>query len=124
MRVLQVQFIAVMIICCLGSVAAVTGYASENEPVLLAQAKGKSSKSRKSEDKPKTREMNIVREAKYTKDRKDINFESENLYGQRKMPMSSIISQTKSDKRFDLIKIRDNWNPEMVQSTSTLELGR
>ncbi len=81
-------------------------------------------KAKKSESRPKGRELNINREAKYTKDKKNIDFDAASLYGQRKLPMGSMISQSKSDKSFDLIKIREHWNPEMVQSTSSLELGR
>jgi len=75
-------------------------------------------------DKPKTREVNIVREASYGKDKTNVDFESASLYGARKTPMNTSITQSKSDKSFDLIKIREHWNPEMVQSTSSLELGR
>jgi hypothetical protein len=90
----------------------------------FAQEAVRNGKAKKSEKRPKGREVNITREAQYTKDKKNIDFEAASLYGQRKVPMGSMISQSKSDKNFDLIKIREHWNPEMVQSTSSLELSR
>ena len=93
-----------------------TRYATDSKNVLITQNSKKRKKKR-----PSSRELNVVREKRYKKDKKNIDFEAASLYGARKLPMGSMIGQGKSDKSFDLIRIRSNWNPEMIQSTSSLE---
>lgn len=54
-------------------------------------------------------------------DSKSLNFEETSIGGERKTPLGSFISQTKSDKNFGFVKIRTNWHPEMIQSATMIE---
>jgi hypothetical protein len=80
--------------------------------------------SKKNKSRQKKRELSIMREKSYSKDSRRIDFSAEDISGSRKAPSSSIISRANSDKAFDLIKIRTHWKPEMIQSTSSIEVGR
>jgi len=70
------------------------------------------------------RERHIVRETQVKTRQRNIDFDAVDITGERKTPFGSIVNQNKSDKDFDLIKIRLRWHPEMIQSTSSLETGR
>lgn len=50
----------------------------------------------------------------------NIDFDSVDISGQRKMPMGSSILQSKGDKDSTLVKIRMDWQQEMIQSASGL----
>ncbi len=73
---------------------------------------------------PKTRERIVTGETKITKDKKAIDFSEAQLYGERRGPPGTMVNLGKADKDYDLIRIRRRWHPEMVQSTSSLEIGR
>ena len=51
----------------------------------------------------------------------NLDFDATSIGGERKTPLGSLISQTKSDKDFDFVKIRYHWHPEMVQSATVLD---
>jgi len=73
----------------------------------------------------KTREKNITREGSAKRnDRTKIDFESTDIDGQRKLPLGSILNNTKSDKNYNFVRIRTDWHPEMIQSASSLDSGR
>lgn len=75
--------------------------------------------------KVKGREKTITREAASKRgDRTKIDFEETDIDGQRKLPLGTILNNTKSDKNYDFVKIRLRWHPEMVQSASSLDTGR
>lgn len=75
--------------------------------------------------KAKGREKTLSREATSKKgDRAKIDFESTDIDGQRKMPLGTILNNTKSDPNYNFVKIRLRWHPEMIQSASSLESGR
>lgn len=57
------------------------------------------------------------------KDATKVDFEAADIGGQRKMPLGDTISQNKTDKNYDFVKIRLRWHPEMVQSASALDAG-
>ena len=68
------------------------------------------------------RERVLSREATLKgKDQTKVDFDAADIGGQRKMPMGDTISQNKSDKNYDFVKIRLRWHPEMVQSASALD---
>ena len=70
------------------------------------------------------RERFITREARLKgKDQKNIDFGDVSIGGQRKTPMSQLITNGKANKDHDFIKIRLRWHPEMVQSASSLDAG-
>ena len=56
-------------------------------------------------------------------DKRDIDFEEAQLYGARRTPLGSLVNQNRSDKDFDLVKIRFDWQDEMVKSTNLLKAG-
>ena len=90
------------------------------EGVMLAKVRRK--KRRKATNTG--RERFIVREARLKgKDQKNIDFNDVSIGGQRKTPMSELITNGKANKDHDFIKIRLRWHPEMVQSASSLDAG-
>lgn len=75
--------------------------------------------------KPGSRERVMTREATLkSKDQKNLDFDAVDIGGQRKSPMGTLINQNKSDKEYDFVKIRLRWHPEMVQSASSLDVGK
>ncbi len=96
-----------------------------SEMILLAKNGGeKAKKPAKDKNQKGVREKNIVREAQMNKGSKNIDFDAVDISGERKTPFGSVIDQNKSNKDFDLIKIRLRWHPEMIQSTASLETGK
>jgi len=53
-----------------------------------------------------------------------IDFEDTNIGGAAKTPYGSMLSNTKSNKNYDMVPIRTDWRPEMLQSASSLDAGR
>jgi hypothetical protein len=53
----------------------------------------------------------------------NIDFDAVDIAGERKTPLGSMVSQSKSDMDYDFVKIRMRWHPEMVQSAASLESG-
>ena len=54
-------------------------------------------------------------------DRTMIDFDEATISGERKTPIGSIINQKESNKKYDFIKIRRRWHPEMKSSTRNLD---
>lgn len=80
---------------------------------------------KKSGSAPGTREKVISREARSKAgDKSKVDFEDTDIGGARKTPMASMLSNTKAKKDYDLVPIRTDWKPEMVQSASSLDAGR
>lgn len=72
-----------------------------------------------------TREKIISREGRSKSgDKSKVDFEDTDISGARKTPMASMLSNTKAKKDYDLVPIRTDWKPEMVQSASSLDAGR
>ena len=95
--------------------------AKADRPIMLAQKRKKRRKGKG------VRERIITREARGRlgkgSDKRNIDFDSVDIGGQRKTPMGSLVSQNKADKNYDFVKIRLRWHGEMVQSASSLEAG-
>lgn len=53
-----------------------------------------------------------------------IDFGETDIGGGRKTPYGSMLTNTKSNKNFDMVPIRTDWRPEMLQSASSLDAGR
>ncbi len=71
------------------------------------------------------RSKHLTGEAKVnSKDSSKIDFDAADIGGQRKAPMGTLINQNKADKNYDFVKIRLRWHPEMVQSASSLDMGK
>jgi hypothetical protein len=72
-----------------------------------------------------TRERVISREGRSKAGSKTkIDFEDTNIGGAAKTPYGSMLSNTKSNKNYDMVPIRTDWRPEMLQSASSLDAGR
>lgn len=72
-----------------------------------------------------TREKIISREGRSKSgDKTKVDFDDTDIGGARKTPMASMLSNTKAKKDYDLVPIRTDWKPEMVQSASSLDAGR
>ncbi len=71
------------------------------------------------------REKIISREGRSKSgDKTKVDFDDTDISGARKGPMASMLSNTKAKKDYDLVPIRTDWKPEMVQSASSLDAGR
>jgi hypothetical protein len=53
-----------------------------------------------------------------------IDFGDTDIGGAAKTPYGSMLTNTKSNKNFDMVPIRTDWRPEMLQSASSLDAGR
>ena len=75
---------------------------------------------------PGQREKIISREgrSKVSKDKTKVDFEDTDISGARKAPMASMLNNTKAKKEYDMVPIRMDWKPEMVQSASSLDAGK
>ena len=72
-----------------------------------------------------TREKVISREGRSKAGSKTkIDFEDTDIGGAVKTPYGSMLTNTKSNKNFDMVPIRTDWRPEMLQSASSLDAGR
>jgi hypothetical protein len=72
-----------------------------------------------------TRERVISREGRSKAGSKTkIDFEDTSIGGAAKTPYGSMLSNTKSNKNYDMVPIRTDWRPEMLQSASSLDAGR
>lgn len=92
-------------------------------PEALAKAKKK--KSASSQQGVTSRERVISREARSkTGSKTKIDFEDTEIGGAAKTPFGSLLSNTKSNKNYDMVPIRTDWRPEMLQSASSLDAGR
>jgi hypothetical protein len=90
-------------------------------PEVMAKAKKKKSSSQGSA----VRERVISREARAKAGSKTkIDFEDTEIGGAAKTPYGSLLSNTKSNKNYDLVPIRTDWRPEMLQSATSLDAGR
>ena len=106
-----------------GSLAMAETLASPGATITLAQAE----KKKKKASGPKERKRTLVGEKrfKYKKgDKTNLDFDAADISGERKTPMGSLVDSVQSDKDYDFVRLRLNWNPEMVQSASSLETGR
>ena len=111
---------------CLVVIFSVAGGASVE---AFAQSNAKrSAQVKKKQQKTKGASQNKRRihtdEKRFKTDQKNINFDDTALIGDRNRPSGSMISERKSNRSYNLIKLRLRWHPEMVQSTSSLESGR
>jgi hypothetical protein len=71
------------------------------------------------------RERVIKREGRSkTGSKTKIDFEDTDIGGAVKTPYGSMLTNTKSNKNFDMVPIRTDWRPEMLQSASSLDAGR
>ena len=71
------------------------------------------------------REKIISREARSkTGSKTKIDFEDTDIGGAAKTPYGTMLSNTKSNKNYDMVPIRTDWRPEMLQSASSLDAGR
>ena len=52
-----------------------------------------------------------------------INFEDESIEGNTKAPDGSLLSSTKANKDFDMVKIRTEWHHHMLESAASLDAG-
>lgn len=88
-------------------------------PGLMAKEQKKPSAS------PGTRERVISREGQSKAGSKTkIDFEDTDIGGAAKTPYGTMLSNTKSNKNYDMVPIRTDWRPEMLQSASSLDAGR
>jgi hypothetical protein len=72
-----------------------------------------------------SRERVINREARSKVGSKTkIDFEDTDIGGAAKTPYGTMLSNTKSNKNYDMVPIRTDWRPEMLQSASALDAGR
>jgi hypothetical protein len=53
-----------------------------------------------------------------------IDFEDTDIGGAAKTPYGTLLSNTKSNKNYDMVPIRTDWRPEMLQSARSLDAGR
>jgi hypothetical protein len=91
-------------------------------PEVMAKPKKKKSVSSKGSA---VRERVISREARAKSGSKTrIDFEDTEIGGAAKTPYGSLLSNTKSNKNYDLVPIRTDWRPEMLQSATSLDAGR
>jgi hypothetical protein len=72
------------------------------------------------------REKIISREgrSKTNKSKTKIDFGDAEIDGARKNPMASMLTNNKAKKDYDMVPIRTDWKPEMIQSASSLDAGR
>ena len=66
------------------------------------------------------RHLENYQKAKKTK----IDFDDTDIGGAAKTPYGTMLSNTKSNKNYDMVPIRTDWRPEMLQSASSLDAGR
>ncbi len=72
-----------------------------------------------------SRERVISREGRAkTGSKTKIDFEDTDIGGAVKTPYGSMLTNTKSNKNYDMVPIRTDWRPEMLQSASSLNAGR
>ena len=98
---------------------------SSSSVLILAK---NSPKKKASNSSTKVREK-VLKKEKIIKSQKgteksSIDFEEVDILGKRQAPFGSIITKNNPDKEFELIKMRLDWKPEMIQSTNNLETGR
>jgi len=90
----------------------------------VAFAKKKKRKGKKRAARRGGGRQRIVVKEKQTKmnkrDKTSVDFDEATLEGRRRNPSGIALNQQKANKDFDLIKLREHWKPEMVQSTSKL----
>jgi len=90
-------------------------------PEVMAKGKKKTATSQSGG----TRERVISREARAKAGSKTkIDFDDTEIGGAAKTPFGSMLSNTKSNKNYDMVPIRTDWRPEMLQSASSLDAGR
>lgn len=79
----------------------------------------------KDEKKAGGRERVITREGRTkTGSKTKIDFEDTDIGGRSKTPYGDMLSTTKANKDYDLVQIRTDWRPEMLQSATSLDAGR
>ncbi len=72
-----------------------------------------------------SRERVITREGRTkTGSKTKIDFEDTDIGGRSKTPYGDMLSTTKANKDYDLVQIRTDWRPEMLQSATSLDAGR
>lgn len=87
----------------------------------IAAKKKKSKKGRRK--KGSGRQRIVVKDAKVKfnkRDKTNVDFDEATLEGRRRNPSGIALNQQKANKDFDLIKLREHWKPEMIQSTQRL----
>jgi len=90
-------------------------------PEVVAKEKKKSSSSQGAG----SRERVISREGRSKAGSKTkIDFEDTDIGGAAKTPYGTMLSNTKSNKNYDMVPIRTDWRPEMLQSATSLDAGR
>jgi hypothetical protein len=91
-------------------------------PEVMAKSKKKKSANSQGSG---VRERVISREARAKSGSKTkIDFDDTEIGGAAKTPYGSLLSNTKSNKNYDLVPIRTDWRPEMLQSATSLDAGR
>lgn len=90
-----------------------------------AYAKAKKKKDSASSQGSVSRERVISREGRSkTGSKTKVDFSDTEIGGAAKTPYGSLLSNTKSNKNYDMVPIRTDWRPEMLQSASSLDAGR
>ncbi|MEI6397566.1 MAG: hypothetical protein WCO71_02235 [Pseudomonadota bacterium] len=88
-------------------------------------ATGVSAKEVKKAASSGSREKIISREGRSkTGSKTKIDFDDTDIGGAAKTPYGTMLSNTKSNKNYDMVPIRTDWRPEMLQSASSLDAGR
>ena len=59
-----------------------------------------------------------------SKDSTNLDFEAADISGAQKTPLGTVITQNKSDKDYDFVRLRRRWTPEMVNSAKSLDVGQ
>lgn len=67
-------------------------------------------------------QKNLIMEGRMTKDKKNYDFDSMSIEGQRRVPLGNLINQKEASKEYEFVKIRLRWRQEMIQSASNLNL--
>lgn len=93
--------------------------------VILTLSLSPSAFAKDRDKKPTLREKVISREGRSSSNSKTkIDFEDADITGSRKTPMASMLTNNKAKKDYDMVPIRTDWKPEMVQSAASLDAGR
>lgn len=91
----------------------------QTKPVLLAKGKRKGKNSRGGNERIMTREKVLK-----SKDSTNLDFEAADISGAQKTPLGTVITQNKSDKDYDFVRLRRRWTPEMVNSAKSLDVNQ
>lgn len=59
-----------------------------------------------------------------TGDQTELDFEGDNITGKRKVPLSSLVKESRIVESQALVKIRYHWRPEIAASGNIAEIGK